>query len=121
VDKLSVDVFPWMQSQNGILVVEDKASWHISKYTKEEVAIYNIPTYTLKGYWKDLNWMEKVWSNLKDKVYVNGKKYQTKAELVTAIRAEWEVLMSDCDYRRRLIVAFEQACRDVIENRGYYV
>lgn len=118
---LDAEVLPWMAAINGLVLVEDKASWHTSSHTKDVFNEYKIKRKFIGGYWKDLNWMEKVWANSKNIVYKDGKEYQDKNELERAVGKAWTQLTEDSEYRRRLIFTFESACRKVVHNRGHFV
>lgn len=115
-------VLPFFAAINGLTLCTDKAPFHTSEETTWEIdEVWKIKRFIMKGYWHDLNWMEKVWANLKDKVYKDGRKYEDKDTLEETVRTEWENLTSDFEWRRRLICCFEQACKSVLDNAGKYV
>ena len=99
---------------------EDGASWHTSRQTTALYAAWGIEPKRTKGHWKDLNWMEKVWAVMKDMVYKDKKTYQTKAELVAAIRSAARSLGQNQEFRHALVACFEKACKQVLASRGYY-
>lgn len=100
---------------------EDGARFHTSRKTRSVFQVYDITQNFTKGYWKDLNWMEKVWANIKDLVYYDGKTYLDKAELIAAVRTAWKTLSQDKKYRQDLIHRFENACRKCLASGGYYI
>lgn len=120
---LSTDVLPKLsQACRHPVFVEDNCSIHSAldlQQMWEEVQ--GIEHVFLGAYWKDLNWQEKAWANLKQLVYANDREYSNKADLMQAIRQAWTKLRCDGDYRRRLVVAWENTCKKVLKANGYLV
>ena len=101
---------------------EDSASYHLTEdinniYSQFSVKHNNFPSHS-----PDLNWIEKCWANLAERVYVGGRRvYANKQELTDALREEWVAMASDAEYRRGLVVQAEQAYRECLSNEGRYV
>ena len=115
-------VLPWLQRyKNKMDYWEDGATYHTSVATTAAFDARGIKRSITGGYWKDLNYMEKVWANMKDEIYKGGKEYESKIELIAAIKSTWKRLTSDPKYRSALLWRFEKACQKCLDAQGYYV
>jgi hypothetical protein len=102
--------------------IEDNCRIHNCKVVQAVWDRHNIDHEFLGRYWKDLNWTEKFWANVKEVLYDGRRRtFSNKAELITPLRSAWTTVAADEDYRRRLVASFEDACKKVIEAQGYLV
>lgn len=101
---------------------EDNATFHLTDnihniYTHFGAKHSNYPSHS-----PDLNWIEKSWANLAERVYAGGRRvYEDKQQLTDALKAEWVAMASDADYRRRLVAQAEEAYRQCLRDEGRYV
>ena len=93
-----------------------KNEYAVNLFRENRIERDFIPTYS-----PDISWQEKAWANLASRVYAGGRKFTDKAELTTVLKRERETLATNADYRRRLVVQGEAACRKIIDNQGYRV
>jgi len=119
IDMLDNNLIPFARDvyNNLILFQQDNASIHKSKKTMKWLME---KTFGLL-YWPpcspDLNPMENVWSILSQRIYKNGKQYNTVLELKQAIVREWVKL--EMSVLHTLINSMEDRCFDVIRLKGY--
>ena len=116
------DVIPILEGiGTGVTLIEDNWPTHKTEQGEINFRHHHVIHKFLPPWSPDLSWIEKVWANLARRVYANGRVYRSKEELTTVLKAEWELLVGDFDYRRRLVVQAEAACKKVIEHQGYRV
>lgn len=104
-----------------LTLVEDNCSIHKSKSMLEYWRTAPVNHRYLPPYSSDLSWVEKTWANMKSIVYEGNKEYESKADLCTAIRHAWAVVMKDDDYRRRLVTHCEVAWKKCLDAQGYVI
>ena len=104
-----------------VTLYEDQASIHTAEQTKQLFEDNNIDHRDFPQYSPGMSSQEKVWANLGARLYADEREYKSKEELTLALNREWENLVGDASYRRRLVNQGEEACKKVIENQGYRV
>ena len=107
--------------RHPLSLCQDNCSIHTCNATREVLDQYKVTLIRLPPLSPDLNWMEKAWANLADRVYEGGRKYANKRALMAALTNAWVAMASDNEYRRRLIVQAETAYKKVMEEAGYLV
>ena len=108
--------------EQDLTLIEDNCTIHDTPEAQEAFDGSNVTHEFLPPRSPDISWQEKVWANMAAIAYDGGKKrYSNKRELIDALQAAWKNLTSNDDYRRRLVVKGEAACRKIIDNQGYRI
>jgi transposase len=103
-------------------LAEDNVSIHKTEEVQEVYAKAGVKHTFLFPYCPDLDWMEKAWANLGDRVYEQGRiVFKNKEDLIKAIQAAWLAMAGDWGYRRKLFASFQGACKAIMDNQGYMV
>lgn len=94
IDTLGDYLFPFAHLQHGRRFVfqHDDASTHTVGAVKQFLKDQNVNVMWWPANSPDLHPMESLWGLLARAVYKNGKQYDTKEELVEAIKNEWEAI-----------------------------
>jgi hypothetical protein len=116
-------VLPDLRALQGkVSLIEDNCRIHIDKRVKAVWQASGLEHRFLGPYWHDLNWQEKVWAHVKQEVYKGrSRTFTTKDELEAAIRRAWTKVVSNDDYRRRLVVEYMAVRKSVFDAQGFLV
>ena len=116
-------IIPALRQYDGnVVLFEDNCSIHGTENVRNLFRDNEIDHRFLPPYSCDIfSWVEKVWANVGERVYRGGKKYGNKDELTRAVHNEWERLVGDDDYRRRLVMEGQAACKKIIDSQSYRV
>ena len=64
----------------------------------------------------DLNPMENVWSILSQRVYCNGRQFETKEKLIETIKTCWERIENEVI--DSLVAGMKNRCIEILKNNG---
>ncbi|KAF0718519.1 hypothetical protein AaE_010632 [Aphanomyces astaci] len=118
VETLSNYLFPFAHCHyaDEFVFMQDGASIHTSKYTKEFLSDEKVTLFDHPSLSPDLNPIENLWGLLARNVYRNGRQFQCVADLKSAIIEAW------CGISQELIVSLIQSmprrCVAVLEANG---
>lgn len=100
---------------------EDQATYHVGEQIDHLFTDNNVKRFFFPAHSPDLNWIEKAWANLADRVYRDDREYSGKDELIAALNREWNAMASNQEYRQALVAQAQRACRKILRNGGYRV
>lgn len=95
---------------------QDNAAIHVSKMTKDFFKDKQIELLEWPACSPDLNPIENVWGLLSYNVYLNGRQYETLADLKKAIVEEWRKI--DLNTLQRLVQSMPNRLGEVINKGG---
>lgn len=104
-----------MQDSNWILQ-QDNAPIHTARLVKTWLEDEHIVVLPWPACSPDLNIIENVWGWLVKQIYEGGRQFDSRNQLIEAIKAAWEQL--SLDYIRRLYESLPRRLCEVLENRG---
>ncbi|ETV69561.1 hypothetical protein H257_14797 [Aphanomyces astaci] len=118
IDTLSNYLFPFGHEVYGgsFVFMQDNASIHCSKVVMEFLDEQDIVIFGHPALSPDLNPIENVWGVLARQVDLNGKQFDSVAELKVAIKREWENISQN--YLQELIRSMPKRCVHVIQAKG---
>lgn len=120
---MDAKVLPALNAFNqDLTLLEDNCTIHNTPEAQDAFDGSNVIHEFLPARSADISWQEKVWANMATILYDGGnKQYSNKHELMEALQAAWKDLTSNDDYRRRLVVKGEAACKKIIDNQGFRI
>lgn len=101
---------------NDWVFQHDNAAVHTAKLTKTFLAERNIPQLDWPAISPDLNPIENVWALLSQRVFANGRQFDTIRQLRSAIINEWTNL--DQNVLQKYIASMPRRLQHVIINKG---
>lgn len=113
-DMLEERLVPFMQ-QDWIFM-QDGASIHRAKHTKQWLKERNIPILEWPANSPDLNPIENLWGILTRAVFANGRQFKTKDELKTEILKQWDLIRAE--NLDSLVKSMPNRIIDVISRKG---
>lgn len=113
-DMLKESLVPFMQ-QDWIFM-QDGASIHRAKHTKEWLKNKNIPILEWPPNSPDLNPIENLWGILTRAVFANGRQFESKDELKAEILKQWDLITAET--LTNLTKSMPRRIIDVISQNG---
>lgn len=95
---------------------QDNASIHTARVTKQWFVDQNVTLMKWPARSPDLNPIENVWGHMVRSVYPNGRVYETKVDLIAAIRRAWDQLPPA--YLVCLLESMNRRCVEVLARDG---
>lgn len=100
----------------GFIFQQDNAAVHSAKVVKEYFSLTSTPVLEWPSRSPDLNPVENLWGRMAQKVYENGRQYNTVNNLKQSIQDVWKNL--EMDYLQNLINSMPSRIFEVIRNKG---
>ncbi|OWZ17975.1 Transposase [Phytophthora megakarya] len=94
----------------------DNASIHSSKVAKMFLDEHLEKVMSWPALSPDVNPIENIWGYLAGNVYEGGRQYQTKEDLISAIKAQWENM--PVSYLEKLVLSMKKRCVEVLKSDG---
>ena len=118
-DLLIDDIFPILRSSiDSFIFQQDNAPCHKSRYTMSAIEDEDVSTLKWPAHSPDLSPIEKVWSILKGRVYMNGQ-FNNKECLWTKIKSEGDKLANEeTNLFQRLYDRFYENMCDILCSNG---
>ncbi len=104
--------------KGAVLVVEDSASVHTAKVSKEWRCMNSMETLAHPAYSPDLNPIEHVWKHLKVAINERPVRPKTVEEAEVALLEEWAKI--DVDFINQLAESMSRRVQAVIEVKGHH-
>lgn len=97
IDTLKEGLLPFIQvhKKKKLKLQQDNAPIHTSTETTNFIKAKKIPVLPWPSKSPDLNPMENMWAILVEKIYKNGRQFQTKEQLKKAIQKYWKEIGQD--------------------------
>lgn len=95
---------------------QDNAPIHTARIVKSWINSQNVQLIEWPPYSPDLNIIENVWGWLARKVYENGRQFESKEDLTTAIKGAWRQI--SLNYLKELYDSMPNRCYEVITKSG---
>ena len=109
----------WLKKHPGHLFMQDNASMHFSKFTREEMERRGIHPIFWPPNSPDLNPIEKFWKLMKKRLHDRVPLATGKWELYYAIREEWDKIA--VEFMDELVKDMKNRCWAVIEAEGGHI
>jgi transposase len=103
---------------DGHIFQQDNAPIHTSRETKRAILELGLNVMAWPSKSPDLNPIENLWGVLARAVYNEGRQFDTKEELKSAIIRGWATVTSDL--MNALVQSMPNRCQQVIERKGAY-
>ncbi|KAG1705289.1 hypothetical protein DVH05_028532 [Phytophthora capsici] len=118
IDTLGDYLFPFAHLYHGLdfEFQHDNASIHTARVAKWYLKDQGVRVMWWPAKSPDLNPIENLWGILSRAVYVNGKQYDTKEELVAAIKKAWDEI--PVLKLKRLVASMKKRCMEVYRLKG---
>ncbi|OWZ20081.1 Transposase, partial [Phytophthora megakarya] len=118
IDTLGDYLFPFAHLYHGLefQFQHDNASIHTAKVAKCYLKDQGVDVMWWPAKSPDLNPIENLWGMLARAVYENGKQYDTKEELVNAIKKAWEAI--PLLKLKNLVASMKKRCMEVYRLEG---
>lgn len=120
-DALSEHLLPFLASRNNesSLFQQDNARPHVSRSTLSWLNEHGVKTLPWPAYSPDLNPIENLWGILVQRVYANGRQFQTINELKQSIILEWRGL--EPGILQSLSLSMTSRMCDVLQGNGSFI